>query len=278
MGNPTVKSPPPAARGRSQQMGRIVSIHSYRGGTGKSNISANLAYLAARRGKRVAVLDTDLQAPGVHLLFGFDTNRMPYTLSDFLFNRCGLEEAAYNLKGVAELKDIGGSVFLLPSRMTVDAIMKVIAEGYDVGKLNDQLNHLIERLSLDLLLIDTHPGFNEETLLTLAISDTLVIVLRPDKQDYHGTAVLVEVAGRMAVPHVHMLANKVFGNVDKDDIRQKIQQSYGHDVIGILPFAEDMARLGSEGIFAARCPSHSLSQELDAVVQRIIEHRGRADR
>lgn len=106
-------------------MGRIVSIHSYRGGTGKSNISANLAYLAARRGKRVAVLDTDLQAPGVHLLFGFDTNRMPYTLSDFLFNRCGLEEAAYNLKGVAELKDIGGSVFLLPSRMTVDAIMKV---------------------------------------------------------------------------------------------------------------------------------------------------------
>jgi len=278
MGNPTVKSPPPAARGRSQQMGRIVSIHSYRGGTGKSNISANLAYLAARRGKRVAVLDTDLQAPGVHLLFGFDTNRMPYTLSDFLFNRCGLEEAAYNLKGVAELKDIGGSVFLLPSRMTVDAIMKVVAKGYDVGKLNDQLNHLIERLSLDLLLIDTHPGFNEETLLTLAISDTLVIVLRPDKQDYHGTAVLVEIAGRMAVPHVHMLANKVFGNVDKDDIRQKIQQSYGHDVIGILPFAEEMARLGSEGIFAARCPSHSLSQELDAVVQRIIEHRGRADR
>jgi MinD-like ATPase involved in chromosome partitioning or flagellar assembly len=278
MGNPTVKSPPPAARGRSQQMGRIVSIHSYRGGTGKSNISANLAYLAACRGKRVAVLDTDLQAPGVHLLFGFDTNRMPYTLSDFLFNRCGLEEAAYNLKGVAELKDIGGSVFLLPSRMTVDAIMKVIAEGYDVGKLNDQLNHLIERLSLDLLLIDTHPGFNEETLLTLAISDTLVIVLRPDKQDYHGTAVLVEIAGRMAVPHVHMLANKVFGNVDKDDIRQKIQQSYGHDVIGILPFAEEMARLGSEGIFAARCASHSLSQELDAVVQRLIEHRGRADR
>lgn len=276
MGNPTAKSPPPAARGRSQQLGRIVSIHSYRGGTGKSNISANLAYLAARRGKRVAVLDTDLQAPGVHLLFGFDTNRMPYTLSDFLFNRCGLEEAAYNLKGVAELKDIGDSVFLLPSRMTVDAIMKVIAEGYDVGKLNDQLNHLIEHLSLDLLLIDTHPGFNEETLLTLAISDTLVIVLRPDKQDYHGTAVLVEVARRMAVPHVHMLANKVFGNVDKDDIRQKIQQSYGHDVIGILPFAEDMARLGSEGIFAARYPSHPLSQDLDSVVQRIIEHRGRA--
>lgn len=259
-------------------MGQIVSIHSYRGGTGKSNITANLAYLAARRDKRVAVLDTDLQAPGVHLLFGFETDRLPYTLSDFFFNRCALDEVAYNLKSVTELERFGSSIFLLPSRMTVDAIMKVIAEGYDVGKLNDQLNHLIERLSLDLLLIDTHPGFNEETLLTLAISDTLVIVLRPDKQDYHGTAVLVEVAGRMAVPHVHILTNKVLGNPDKKDIREKIQQSYGHDVIGILPFAEEMARLGSEGIFAARYPSHPLSQELDAVVQRIIEDGGRADR
>jgi hypothetical protein len=82
----------------------------------------------------------------------------------------------------------------------------------------------------------------------------------------------------MAVPHVHILTNKVLGNPDKKDIREKIQQSYGHDVIGILPFAEEMARLGSEGIFAARYPSHPLSHELDAVVQRIIEDGGRADR
>ena len=258
-------------RDQSQGMGRIVSIHSYRGGTGKSNISANLAYLAARAGKRVAVLDSDLQAPGVHLLFGFDTDRMPHTLSDFFFNRCGLEEAAYNLKGLAELQNIDGCIFLLPSRMTVDAIMQVVAEGYDVGKLDDQLNKLVDELKLDLLLIDTHPGFNEETLLTIAISDTLIIVLRPDKQDYHGTAVLVEVAGRMAVPHVHMLANKVVGQVDRQDIVQKIKQGYGYDVIGILPFAEEMVRLGSDGVFAARYPTHPLSKELEAIAQRIME-------
>ena len=261
----------PATGDRSQRMSRIVSIHSYRGGTGKSNISANLAYLAARSGKRVAVLDSDLQAPGVHLLFGFDTDRMPHTLSDFFFNRCGLEEAAYNLKGLAELENIDGSIFLVPSRMSVDAIMQVVSEGYDVGKLGDQLNKLVDELKLDLLLIDTHPGFNEETLLTIAISDTLIIVLRPDKQDYHGTAVLVEVAGRMAVPHVHMLANKVVGQVDRQDVVQKIKQGYGYDVIGILPFAEEMARLGSDGVFAARYPTHPLSIELQAIAQRIME-------
>jgi len=82
--------------------------------------------------------------------------------------------------------------------------------------------------------------------------------------------VLAEVAGRMAVPQVHMLVNKVVGNLDRDDIIQKVQQSYGYNVIGVLPFAEEMARLGSDGVFAVRYPSHQLSKELDVIAQRII--------
>ncbi len=42
-------------------MSAIVSIHSYRGGTGKSNITANIAYQLASAGKRVAVCNTDIE-------------------------------------------------------------------------------------------------------------------------------------------------------------------------------------------------------------------------
>jgi len=37
------------------------------------------------------------------------------------------------------------------------------------------------------LLIDTHAGLGEETLLAIVISHTLLIVMRPDQQDYEGT-------------------------------------------------------------------------------------------
>jgi len=67
----------------------------------------------------------------------------------------------------------------------------VLREGYDVGLLNDGFQSLIEELNLDVLRIDTHPGLNEETLLSIAISDTLLIILRPDQQDYQGTSVTV---------------------------------------------------------------------------------------
>ena len=43
-------------------MAKILSIHSYRGGTGKSNLTANLAACLAAAGKRVAVVDTDVDA------------------------------------------------------------------------------------------------------------------------------------------------------------------------------------------------------------------------
>lgn len=57
-------------------MATIVSIHSFRGGTGKSNIAANLSTLLAAEGRRVGVIDTDIQSPGIHVLFGLDEARM----------------------------------------------------------------------------------------------------------------------------------------------------------------------------------------------------------
>ena len=43
-------------------MAKIVSIHSFRGGTGKSNMTANLSSLVALGGKRVAVVGTGASA------------------------------------------------------------------------------------------------------------------------------------------------------------------------------------------------------------------------
>ena len=42
-------------------MAKIISIHSFRGGTGKSNVTANLATIIARKGYRVGIVDTDIQ-------------------------------------------------------------------------------------------------------------------------------------------------------------------------------------------------------------------------
>jgi MinD-like ATPase involved in chromosome partitioning or flagellar assembly len=52
--------------------------------------------------------------------------------------------------------------------MTAGDIAKVLRESYEIHLLLDGLYELSEVLKLDYLLLDTHPGLNEETLLTIS--------------------------------------------------------------------------------------------------------------
>ena len=78
-------------------MSTIVSVHSFRGGTGKSNVTANLAATVAATGRRVGIVDTDIQSPGIHVLFGFDETRIERSLNDFLWGRCPIAACAHDV-------------------------------------------------------------------------------------------------------------------------------------------------------------------------------------
>ena len=82
-------------------MAKIISTHSFRGGTGKSNTTANLAVLVARAGYRVGVIDTDIQSPGIHVIFQLQESRVKHALNDYLWGKCGIEEAAYDVTAAA---------------------------------------------------------------------------------------------------------------------------------------------------------------------------------
>ncbi|MGC9395831.1 MAG: MinD/ParA family ATP-binding protein [Anaerolineae bacterium] len=253
-------------------MSKIVSIHSFRGGTGKSNISANVAAQLAKDGNRVGVIDTDISSPGIHVLFGMDEDEMTRSLNDYLWDKCEIEEAAYPVSariGKGVVFTIGGEIYLVPSSIRAGDITRVLREGYDVGLLNDGFDTLIDKLNLDYLIIDTHPGLNEETLLSIAISDALIIILRPDQQDFQGTAVTVDVARKLEVPNLYLVINKALTSYDFDTLRKMVEETYNSQVAAILPLSEDVARMQSSDIFTLRYPDHPFSQSLRNVVTLI---------
>ena len=53
----------------NSEKGRIVTFYSYKGGTGRSMALANVAWLLASAGRRVLMVDWDLEAPGLHRYF-----------------------------------------------------------------------------------------------------------------------------------------------------------------------------------------------------------------
>jgi MinD-like ATPase involved in chromosome partitioning or flagellar assembly len=246
----------------------IISIHSFRGGTGKSNTTANLAALLAATGKRVGVIDTDILSPGIHVLFGLGEEHLSYSLNDYLWGRCEIQQAAYDVTPNLGV-EIPGQIYLIPSSIKAGEIARILREGYDVGLLNDGFRSLIENLNLDLLLIDTHPGLNEETLLSIAISDALLIILRPDQQDYLGTGVTVEVARRLDVPRMLLVVNKTPEVFDPEEVKNRVETAYGCDVVAILPHSDEMMVLGSSSIFSLQYPDHRMTKALRQVAALI---------
>jgi septum site-determining protein MinD len=237
-------------------MAQLVAVHSFRGGTGKSNTTANVATLLAAEGRQVGVVDLDIQSPGIHVIFGLDQDRsMGHSLNDYLWGDCELRAAAHDVTP----DGVTGRVWFVPSSMRPGDIARVMQEGYDVNRLNEGFRKLIDDLSLDVLLLDTHPGINEETLLSIAMSNALVIILRPDQQDYEGTRVTVEVAKKLGVPRMLLIVNKAPDAFDSEEIRKQVEETYGCKVAAVLPHSDELMILSSDGVFSLRYPEHGLT-------------------
>jgi len=254
------------------KMGKIISIHSFRGGTGKSNVTANLAAQMAITGKRVGLVDNDIQSPGVHVLFGLDETNMGKTLNDFLHGKCSIREVAYPI-GEHEgphAQLAGKPLWLFPSSMRGREISQILREGFDINRLNEGLQNLLSEFNLDYLLIDTHPGLNEETLLSIAISDLLIVLLRPDNQDFQGTAVTVDIARSLDVPKLILVVNKAVPGYDYDDLKDQIESTYKAPLACILPLNFELADNASKDLFALKYPQHPWSAELQKITEVIL--------
>jgi MinD-like ATPase involved in chromosome partitioning or flagellar assembly len=260
-------------------MAKIISIHSFRGGTGKSNVTANLATIIARMGYRVGIVDTDIQSPGIHVPFGLDESKVKYTLNDYLWGRCAIEAATYDVSSIFTTRQKQnwfnknqGKVYLIPSSIKTSEISRILREGYDARLLNDGFRHLIQRLKLDYLFIDTHPGINEETLLSAIISDVLVVILRPDKQDYQGTAVTIDVARKLDVQKILLVVNKALPSLNLEALKQQVQATYNVPVAGVLPVCDEMFHLASSDIFCLRYPEHPWTNVVNGIAKQLSEN------
>ncbi|VEP14713.1 Cobyrinic acid ac-diamide synthase [Hyella patelloides LEGE 07179] len=251
-------------------MAKIIAIHSYRGGTGKSNLTANIATIVAQAGNRVAIVDTDLPSPGIHVLFGLGEEQIKNTLNSYLWGQCALKDTIYNVSHVMTQKTASSAIYLLPSSAKLADISRILREGYDFELLLEGFKKLIDLLELDYLFIDTHPGLNQETLVSLTISNLVLYIMRPDKQDFQGTAVTIDVARRLQVPKVLIIVNKALKEYNFAQLSQEVESTYKTRVAGILQQSDEVMRMASKGIFAVCYPEQLFSRVIKGIARQII--------
>jgi len=250
-------------------MAQIVSIHSYRRGTGKSSLVANLAILLAEAGKRVGIVEAAVQAPSLHRPFRLPEFEISSTLNEFLLDKSGIIQAVRDVTQRLPV-ELDGQVFLVPASTHYDELGPSLNELFQAERFKEGIHQLIGELYLDILLIDTQAGVNDDALIPIALSDTLIEILRLDQQDYQGTAVVVELAQKLCVQRVLLLVNSVSQSFDLLDVKRKIELEFKTDVAAVLPLSEDIRSLPSENIFVLNYPKHPLTAEFRQLALALI--------
>ncbi|MBT2455658.1 MinD/ParA family protein [Streptomyces sp. ISL-86] len=240
-------------------MTRTIVVHSHRGGTGKSSVLANLALLIAAQGRRVGVVDTDIQSPTLDLLFRLEPGP---SLVDYLLSHCEIEATA---------QQVGApGLYVVPARTRTGtaALRELMSTGYDVGLLPEGFDRLARHFALDVLLLDTHAGLNNESVTAMGSADVLMIMARADRIDLSGAEETLSLAGRLPCRRMLVLSMAPEG-IDRDRIRRCAEEAYGAPLAGILPYAPEMAALYGERIFAEAHPDHPLVGEFRTIISAL---------
>jgi MinD-like ATPase involved in chromosome partitioning or flagellar assembly len=227
---------------------------------------ANLATILANKGKRVGIVDTNFQSPILHLMFGIREDDIAYWLNDYLWGQCKIEQTIYPVT-----LNTGKHVYIIPAYPGIDDIAKILRKGYADNLLANGFEDLIDKLKLDLLLVDLYSGLQEETLLMINISDVLLIVLRPNQQDYQESSVIVEVTRHFDVaPEVMLVLNELPPEIDFSVVKSELMQAYNSREVFALPHSQKMAMLSSHEMFVSRYPADPMTTMLTAIATRLV--------
>ena len=289
-------------------MAQIIAIHAFRRGTGKSALAANLAVIWAAEGRRVGLVDLSRQFPSLASLFDLKQNRPPYSFSHYLADKCTIEEATENLTGQFG-PQIKGQLFVAsswapssptgpswppssptgpswppssptgpswppssptgPNRADPADLGTLASRQYDLGKLAHGFYELVESFALDILILDTQAGLNEESFISITLSDLLAVVLRPDQQHYQGTAVMMQLARHLKVPRSVLVINAVPAVFDFVQIQEQLENNYQSEVAAVLPYDQEMMTVAGGEIFALRYADHPLTVALKQLAAKL---------
>ncbi len=189
-------------------MTKCIAFHSYKGGTGKSTISSNLAALMAMQGFSTVLLDLDVYAPSLQTYFN---TRPRKWINDFLFEQADLEEviteSSSNLKdflkqnGHVESQSMSnldkGKFYIGYSSTSKEDIYKLDGFARQETSKVQLLRKFImireeisEKYDPDYIIIDTSPGIRYWSINALAIANAILLSLKMDGIDIEGTRIL----------------------------------------------------------------------------------------
>jgi pilus assembly protein CpaE len=245
--------------------GRVVSVFSTKGGSGKSLIASNLAVIAAQRsGQRVALVDLDLQSGDLAIMFQ-------------LMPALSIYDAA---QGAERLDEEALHGYLTAHRSGVDLLAAPmepsLAEQIDATAVESILELL--PTMYPLIVVDGPPMFTDQMLAALDRSDEIVLVGSMDVPSIKNLKLAISTMTQLGHPRerLRIVLNRADSKVGLRT--QEVEKSLGAEIDVSIPSSRDVPLSINQGeplaVSRPRSPVVQAIGQLAAALAPDMAHEG----
>lgn len=233
-------SAPKVCEGKKHKS-KIVTFYSYKGGVGRTIALIQTAYLLAKKGKNVLLVDLDIEAPSLYDIFK-DRLDIQCGLVDYLYEQVTSSDHTEKQIKLTDIfsqikfdETLEGNVFVVPAgQLSSEYVFKLKQLQPQMISRKDYMNKLFlefeDMLNVDIILVDSRTGLNEWGAFSLFdIADEMVFFAYPNQENVRGLGLIMDLVETSGCKNITM----VFSRVDPDG------EKYARDLFSILNLKQE---------------------------------------
>lgn len=254
---------------------KAISIHSSRGGTGKTLLSLNLAAVYAYEGRHVTLLDFDFRAPSLSTLFKVEARRW---LNEYLDGEAKIEDVTAD---VSDKMGVEGRLLLGFANPQMEAMREMARKNrrWQMRALRRviELKRRMEEMGVEIMIFDTSPGIHYSSVNAVVSSDLSLLVSTMDIVDLEGVQRLLRDLYDAFEKSVYIVVNKAIpyelaSREGRETLIGRISGYFKRPLLAIIPCYCDLLLQGSRSRpFVLDRRAHPFSRVVREIARR-LEH------
>jgi chromosome partitioning protein len=286
---------------------KTIAFHSYKGGTGKTTIAANLSTLLVSKGFNVLLIDMDVYAPSLHVYFNSKPDRW---INNYLLDNLEFTDVVYDCTHV--IKDFS-SVTSSSSSDNKHGVFNVVFSNpkkeeitsLDIQNKNSSKSQMLKKMlflrektnpdiEYDFIILDTSPGIRHWSINSLAIADIIILSLKMDHIDVEGTKEMASDVYKSFIDYgakSYLLLNRIagyctpsklnkettskpgrfeFNMLEQSETMKGLENYLKMDVISTIPCYCDIQFERQEYMTVLKYPNHPFVNDMNDLISKIL--------
>lgn len=247
---------------------KLLTITSGKGGVGKSTFTANIAYLLAKRGLKVGVIDADIGLANMQVLFDV---KPKFTLFDYIDGKSNLEDVFIRTQYPNITLIAGKSGYQYSNHSNSLVIARIVQDIIDIEEF-------------DIVLVDTGAGLNDYVKEFLSISSNILALTTTDPSALTDVYALVKMLSKdknslmLCFNHTknYKIGESITNSLQNLALKNRLNSNFMIEYMGNVSSSKNISTTGRlRKLFVNEFDSQAVTKELEIIVSLLLKNLNR---